>query len=377
MSYRVAVRGGFCLRIEKAQFKGEKSYRLVLLRDKCEIVEEVLLFSNYLISQGFSLNTADSYVRDLKVFFNYLDAKSLDYKDVQPINIGWYIEYLNGYEPNKIRIENVSKRAIGTINRMLAAVSAFYKYCELVIKDVKSPFIMTGTKRPQSMYRGLLYHAGHSEVSNRLFKLKTPKQLKRRLFPDEVENFRSELKSLRDKLIFDILYEGGLRIGELLGLQINDYSEPNPEEVVGELYVVYRPENKRDAQAKTGSRVVHLPMPLIYEIESYITEHRPYKKGANTLFVALKGKSKGESLERSTIEKNFHECSLKTGILCTPHMLRHTHITELGEAGYDVKFIKERVGHADINTTMKYTHLSVQSLKDAYKRYYTSKRGEV
>jgi len=365
------------MRIEKALYENG-SKRLYLVNDQYDLVEEALLFTNFLYSKGYSLNTIQTYLYDLKLFFEYLQFKSLDYKAIRPIHISQYQDYLVGHgDGNTINLEVVPKRSPETVNRKLAAVASFYKYHERVMKTLTSPFLKGFVRRPEGMYKSRLHHlGGNSRVEKSLFTMKIRKKLLKRLFPEEYNAFYASMESFRDKVIFKLLLMTGCRIGELLGLRVEDYSEPYSEEELGEIYVVIRGDNRADQQQKTGERVVHVPMDLILEIDEYVIQHRPYVEGVDHLFVANKGRYKGQSLTRGAVEKVFREVSKKTGIRCNPHMLRHTHLTELTEFGYDPKYLIARSGHASINSAQPYIHLSVKHQREAYNRYLRLKRGE-
>lgn len=265
-------------------------------------------------------------------------------------------------------------KAAVTINKMMAAVSSFYRYRENVIQELTSPCVMTKGKRPQKMYRGLLSHTGNlNESLVALHRVKVPKKMRRRLTPKEIEAFRSGLMTFRDRVIFDVLYESGLRISELIGLTLDDYSEPDLTEKVGTLYIITRDEDKnnREGRKKTGDRVIHIPMDVIFEVENYVTQHRPYVPGSKKLFVAQKGDTKGKSLGRKNVEKLFRECSGRTKVSCLPHELRHTHISELKEAGFDAAYIAVRTGNRTAQED--YTHITELSMRQALQRVWTAK----
>lgn len=386
------------MRIEKAQFKNAESedYRLVLMTDDFRCIEPVLEFSNYLVTQGYSPNTVDDYIRGLKVYFEWLESIGLSYLEAKPVDIGLYLQYLNGgvwdnpkdevavtidVDPTTGEVNRKQERAANTINKMMSVVSSLYTYREKVFEELTSPCIMKTTRRSQKMYKGLLAHTGNlNQTLYSLHRVKVPKKMRRRLTPKEVEKFREGLLTFRDKLIFDVLYETGLRISELIGLYLEDYSEPDQTEKVGALYLVSRDKKKqkREGRKKTGDRVVHVPMELIFDIDKYVTQHRPYVQGSQLLFVSSKGKTKGRKIGRKSVEKLFRECSKRTGVNCLPHELRHTHISELKEAGFDSAYIAARVGNSTAQAV--YTHITEVELRRSMDRFWaksTNRDGEM
>ena len=90
-----------------------------------------------------------------------------------------------------------------------------------------------------------------------------------------------------------------------------------------------------------------------------------------------RGSTEGIYMTRRPAEKIFERISEKTKIKCTPHMLRHTHGTELTEAGYNQLYVSHRLGHASIVTTSKYVHLSLAAQTEAYNRFITNRKSAV
>lgn len=160
----------------------------------------------------------------------------------------------------------------------------------------------------------------------------------------------------------------------------------------GGVHVRFRADNENLARAKSGygrDRFVDLPSAVMSMLDLYITEvwieADPEK---DYLWIVLKKDAKGKEgnmtygspLVIASVEKMFQYYSKKTGVHIHPHLLRHTHATELvrsylrdGEA-VDWKFIQERLGHASVVTTMEiYTHLTKGDVQLAYQRYKQKK----
>ena len=364
--------------VEKAMYENGKT-KLLIVDEKYNIHEKALFFSSYLYSQGYSVNTIDGYIRDLKNFINYLEMKGWLIEEIRPLQIAAYMDYLQGYEQTGVISLNEEKRSAVTINRTLASLASFYKCLENADAVNKSPFVYHEGVRPHGMYKEFLSYAKSNKVAYRNLKSRKNKRVKQegfinrssnRLFKDEIKLFREGLVGYRNVLIFDVLYETGMRIGELLGLQINDYTEVNIDSDFGYIRIMATEDNDDgNRQQKTGNRTIPVTMQLLARIDEYVLEHRPYIENQQYIFVSHKGKDKGRALTRDAIEKVFQKCSIKTKVKCTPHTLRHTHITELNESGFDSLLMKARAGHKSIYTTQRYTHPSLESQAKAYKKY--------
>lgn len=376
---------GNCMHVVKATYESGRS-KYVLLDDNFDIHEEALFFSNYLYSQGYSINTIEGYLRDIKKYLEYIKEKDINLDEVKPIHISQFIDFLKGFEQEGvINLDMEVKRSAATINRKLAAVSTFYCCLESSKVIYDSPFKYFEVYGKRGYYKSFLNYTQSSKIKTRNIGIRNKttsskyirnykNRMEKRVFPDEIKSFIEGLDTFRDKLIFEILYETGMRIGELLSLKINAISEIDPFERFGNIYIIYDEDNDdQSRQQKSGSRTIPVTMKLITMIDDYITSDRPYVENQEYVFVSHAGKTKGLPINRRTIEKVFTVCSAKTYIKCTPHMLRHTHLTELSENGFDDLFIKARAGHRSIYSTQKYTHLSLEAQTKAYKRFIRNK----
>jgi len=185
-----------------------------------------------------------------------------------------------------------------------------------------------------------------------------------------------------------MLKEGGFRLGELLGMRMEDLEFGKQG-----VHVRFRTDNENGARAKAGyghDRFVHLPTDVLGLLDVYITEvWIEANPCTDHLWIVLKKEAKnregqstyGAALTGAAVEKIFQHYSEKSGVLLHPHALRHTHATALvrsylqdGEP-VDWKFVQERLGHASVVTTMQiYTHLTNEDRKYAYERYQQKRR---
>lgn len=340
----------------------------ILVDENMRIIPEVLDFVDSLQVRGKSINTIHSYLYDLKLLYEWLEQQSAQFYEIKPENIITFLRF----------VDSKYNRSPASINRMLATLSSFYRHHKSIGGwVVESPIVKVKGNRhsnQNSFLRHLNNRIGTEEIH--YWKRKIPKRLdKKRLFPEDVQTFYKAIDKLyvndeslvfRNKLIFRTLYHTGMRIGEMLHLQVTDYDLPDPTKKTGDIYLIARNELDPDRQLKTGERNIPVTSGLVGAIDRYVVQHRSYVEGNPYIFVSHRD---GEPLSRNTVEKMFRVISEHCKIKCTPHSLRHTHASELADAPIDPLIIKDRLGHGNINTTAKYTDISLESRRRSYERY--------
>lgn len=176
---------------------------------------------------------------------------------------------------------------------------------------------------------------------------KIPKQLPKFLTLDEIDHLLSATQMARDLAIMELLYASGLRVQELVNLNIGDIDfEQRLARVLGK--------GKKE-------RIVPIGRKAVAALSHYL-KGRQARGGA--VFLNRFG---GRLTERS-VERLLEKMALKAGLSqrLTPHMLRHTFATHMMNAGADLRVIQELLGHAHLSTTERYTHLDLQHLMKVY-----------
>ena len=163
----------------------------------------------------------------------------------------------------------------------------------------------------------------------------------------------------RDKIIVELMYYTGLRIGEVFSITRKQFKAHRALNGTVALMLERSSSFERDRQTKSGGRVVFLPEATYNRVVQHFTfKSRP--NGHQYLFSTIRNSRNskiGDKLSTSTFRENFKLACKKAGVGFVPHDLRHTFITNGYRAGGDLKFMQMIAGHRSIETTGGYTHL--------------------
>ncbi|REE81231.1 site-specific recombinase XerD [Paenibacillus taihuensis] len=340
-------------------------YSYVVIDDDYNIIEEITCFLDYLETKGRSENTIETYSHCLAKYFEWLNSENLKFYEVNKRKMISWVKYLKSDDKNMAAV---------TVNKHLAAVGSFYNYYEGIGGFISENPLKTKVERESNYFTHTVLR---KELDIGFFRQKVTKKTNNlRLFPNQVETLYNTIDELemsddlkmRGKLLFRILYETGCRIGEVLGLRLMDYTEPDLGSKIGCIKVQKRdPLYHKDHKIKTLEREIPVSMDLIFAIDEYVCFSRP-ESPFETIFVQHSSSDNGKFLTRNTPSELFEQLSLRSNIKCTPHKLRHTHGTELTELGYNSVYVQHRLGHSSILSTSKYQHPSYESQREAYER---------
>jgi site-specific recombinase XerD len=162
-----------------------------------------------------------------------------------------------------------------------------------------------------------------------------------------------EFHGLRDRTILELIYSSGLRIDELVKLNLANIDYLNEEiKVLGK--------GSKERIVPVGSQA----SVLVKQYIQVLKQQAVFKAGSMALFI----NKNGTRLTARSIERMIKKAALKAGIQkdVTPHTLRHSFATHLLDNGLDLRSVQELLGHANLSTTQIYTHLSIAKLKKEY-----------
>jgi integrase/recombinase XerD len=335
-----------------------------VLGDDDAPVAPVERYLAYLTDIERSPNTVKAYAHDLKDWFGFLAERGLDWQGVRLDDLGEFVAWLR--LPLPARAGGVAVLpsaphhcAESTVNRKLSAVAAFYTHAArdgVAVGELLTSWQVGGAR---GGWKPFLHHISKGTPKRRrVIALKTPKKLPQVLSPDEVQAILDGCGRLRDRLLFAVLYDTGMRIGEALGLRHNDIAAAEHQ------VTVRRRDNANGARAKSQTvRTIPVSSELIWLFADYL--HTEYGDlDSDYVFVNLWGRPHGHPLTYAAVYDLVRRLRRRTGIDFDPHWLRHTAATRLLRGGVGIEVVAHLLGHAHVaTTTTTYGHLTVEDAR--------------
>lgn len=330
-------------------------------------VEPVEAFLAHLHAVERSPNTVRAYAHDLRDWFEFCDRSELVWSGVRLEDVGRFVAWLRlasaaRNEPNVVALPTSASAGCSeaTVNRKLSAVSAFYEFHHRHGVDL-GDLLVTWKRRGSGggSWRPLLAHLGSRPERLRRIRLRADKRLPSTLDEQQVAMVLGSCERLRDRMLFTLLAESGMRVGEALGLRHDDIDAASC------LVSVVGRANANGARAKSGSRQVPVPAGLIRLYSDYL--HTEYGDlDSDYVFVNLWADPVGAPLSYRSVYDQVSRIRKRTGITFSPHVFRHTYATRLLRRGVAVEVVSKLLGHASISTTGDtYSHLSIEDTRRA------------
>ncbi|HEY92654.1 MAG TPA: tyrosine recombinase XerC [Dehalococcoidia bacterium] len=281
-------------------------------------------YINYLeVERNVSPYTVRNYTTDLLGFFQFLRTKEIgSLKEVDRLVLRNYL--------SQLMEQGIVKASIA---RKLSSIRSFYRY--LVREEIISTSPVATTFSPK--------------LDKRLPSFLTIEQMKRLLEAPDLATPQGQ----RDRALLELLYASGLRVSELVNLNVEQINLDSREiRVWGK---------------GSKERMVLMGEPATKALGAYFRQGRPQllaKKRSSALFLNRYGGRLPERRVQRILEKYANIAGIDKGV--HPHMLRHTFATHLLDGGADLRVVQELLGHANLSSTQIYTHVTKSQAKKIY-----------
>ena len=288
------------------------------------MLDLISAYENYLTKvKQASANTVFSYIRDIRQFDGWLNRNGeVTVLDAGQVHIAQYLTFLQQ-----------EGRSAATVSRGLASLKNFYAY-----------LVSTGFLTESPITEQIHVARGEKKLPQVLTGVQVDKLLAQ---PAPVDP-----KGIRDKAMLELLYATGIRVTELIGLNLEDFNPELKSIRVGS-------EKKTRSIPLYPAALRALNLYLAGTRSSMVTD-----SGEKALFVNVNG----SRMSRQGFWKLLKHYQSKAGIEqeITPHTLRHSFAVHLIENGAELSAVKELMGHSDISSTQVYTHMINQKIKSVY-----------
>jgi len=297
-------------------------------------IEELNSYKDYLTyEKRYPETTVTSYLNALNKYNDFIDEKNIQYKTITKDEIREYLKRLDE--------ENYSK---SSVSQNLSALRNFYSFL-----------------------------VNNNKITSNQFKLiknpKKEKHLPNFLQPDELQSIFDSIEletplGIRNRLIIELLYATGLRVSELVSLELKDINFSSHE---------IRVTGKGDKE-----RIVFFGDYALKYLKMYLNRSRSILLNGKKEDILLLNKDGNPITARGievVIDKIVNEAALKHNI--SPHVIRHTFATDMLNNGADLKSVQELLGHSSLSTTQIYTHITNERLRSVYLKTFPRQKEKV
>lgn len=291
------------------------------------MIKQIDKFLDFLkFERNLSLNTVVAYRNDLIQFTTYLERAKIGLNSVDHRFLRQFLAYLStlGY----------SRRSIA---RKFSALRSFFKFLRQTGEIADNPAALLSSQKQENKLPKIIQEKAIAELMS--------------------QPAADTVLGRRDLAILEVLYGSGIRISELVNLNLTDVDIDRQEiKVLGK---------------GRKERIVPIHQKAISAVESYLknsrlTLARRSKIDEHALFLNNRGGRFRETGIRRMLINYIRRAGMSTAL--SPHMIRHAFATHLLERGADLRVVQELLGHVNLSTTQVYTHLSQRRLKEIYKQ---------
>jgi len=297
----------------------------------------IRLYEDFIKSKGFSRETLRKYVGNLEIFCEYYNKmeKADDVRDIRFEDLNDFFVHLKKRKNQKGEL--LSSSALSGYNSVLKNFFEFLVKYEYIFNN---PFNTENFAPAKKM------------------------SLRKSIDVDKVLEFLNALEDgtdigIRNRAVFELLYGTGIRLSELINLNVTDVDFGSAKILIRE------GKGSKDRIVPAGNNLLRILKTYISAVrKKYLDENKVF---TGALFLTVKGERLGSQSVYRILKKYFESKGIEG--ICT-HMLRHSFATHILERGAKIMQVKEILGHSSLSTTVIYTQFSVTGLKRIMKKYH-------
>ncbi len=338
----------------------------IVLDDAYLPIEPITGYLVFLENLGRSPNTRRAIAHHLKLFWEFLRDEQVSWTKVDIARLASFISWLRRPATALLSIApQEAKRTNATIDQMLASVHGFYDFHMRLGAIAEQPLYQFLSHTPRR-YKPFLYGiAKIKPIQTRVVKVKRERHRVKTLTQDQVDQLIAACSHIRDKFLLTLLYQTGMRIGQVLGLRHSDISVED-----NEIHIVPREHNVNGARAKSRHAYVIPDVPasvmqlytnyLIEDLGALESDHLP-----DYVFVNVWEGKRGHPMTYDAVMSLIRRLRKRTAIPVTPHQFRHTRATNwLRDDQLSLESTSALLGHTSIETTRAiYDHRNMDDVK--------------
>jgi integrase len=318
--------------------------RYYVADDEGRPIRPILKFIRFKDNTKCTKNTLRMYCQHLKLFFEYLEQRKLDFQEVTIDELILFLNWLqHPYKSLKVVSMNKvdSARRPRTVNVIINTVLAFYDY---IIRDEEynnnisdrfKKFVSTRSRN----FKGFSYGIDRDQknAKRNILRLKVPKSKIKILTKEEVTILVNTCSNFRDIFLLSLLYETGMRVGEALELRNEDFDIRDR--------TINLKETNAEIKKYSKIRRIEISQALADMFMKYIAEYKTEQVNTNHVFIKIIGEHRGTPMKYIDIVNLFRTLKRKTGIDVTPSMLRNSSATFLRVDGWEPEMLREGAGY--------------------------------
>lgn len=335
-------------------------------------IPDVESYLGYLRATGHSANTVRAYAGHLAFLFRWAAMRGITWELLDFDAFVTFIDDMaDGTVPALTRAGQArprQRRGRATLEATLAAVCAFLDYWRLEGRGPQDLKLYRETRTGGPTSKTFLAHVeNRNRRLERRIRVKGPKSPPPRTinFEEDFAKLITAATTARDRTLISAMYDGGLRIGQALGLRHEDL------DIARKRLTVIRREDNQNGMLSKQRATFTVDMPerfFAFYGASLVEEQLALGIDSDYVFVALESRFRGRPMTYDNAVRRVKAIGMRAGISLTPHTLRHTHGTDLARHDWTAPLIAKRLGHSSATSADIYIHLADDDIASKYQQ---------